>query len=127
MANKDISPATIANILFLISTVSQFINFQIRNSKSYNPSRPLLSSYSIIPDPSKAGRELQSWVNTYVKPGAPSAGTATISTAKTAAEWRNNFFIVRTALLADISPAAIAALDAWFKKYSSLKITPKFR
>ena len=125
MANKDILPATIANILILIKTATNFASNTARQSKAFTEI-PIRITKIINPDPSSATDQLQKWFNTYIKTGAPAAGTATISTTfTTIQEWRNNFFVVRTQLLANTSPAAIEALDKWFTKYTTYKVTGK--
>jgi hypothetical protein len=130
MANKDISATVIANILNLISTASAFATATVKETKSYKEGISRLGKGNerlrptrIFPEPDRAQKELQTWFNKYIKPGATSAGTATVSSKfTTTAQWRTDFFNTRTQLLANASPEAIAALDSWFAKYTSYKV-----
>ena len=127
MANKDISATVIANILNLINTANSFASATVKESKSYKEGISRASEFKLAitrnPEPSHASKTLQTWFNTYIKPGATSAGTATVSsTFTTTAQWRTDFFNTRTQLLANASPEAIAALDSWFAKYTSYKV-----
>lgn len=124
MAVKDISPVTIANILVLIATATNFAFLKAQSSKSYKEI-PFRISKTISPSPSAAAAELKRWYETYVKFDAPAAGTATISssTSTSIEDWTSNFFVVRTELLPNLSPDAIAKLDDWWKKYTTYKVT----
>jgi hypothetical protein len=127
MANKDISATVIANILNLISTASAFATATMKETKSYKEGISRRSEFLLVmtssPNPGGANKDLQTWFNTYIKPGATSAGTATVSSKfTTTAQWRTDFFNTRTQLLANASPEAIAALDGWFAKYTSYKV-----
>ena len=129
MANKDISATTIANILALIKTANSFASATLTQSKQYKTARSEVKSAQNIgvrPEPSRASSELQIWFNTYIKPGATSAGIATVSSTFTTTEqWRTDFFNTRTQLLANASPQAIAALDTWFTRYTEYEIKYK--
>jgi hypothetical protein len=129
MANKDITATVIANILNLINTANSFANATVRQSKQYITARDAVrspSEISIIPQPNLASTALQTWFNTYIKPGATSAGTATVSSKfTTTAKWRTDFFNTRTELLANASPAAITALDIWFTTYTEYRLKYK--
>ena len=126
MANKDISATTIANILNLIKTASDFATATVKQSKQYGTARREVrspSDISITPQPNRASNALQTWFNTYIKPGSGDAGTATVSsTFTTTAQWRTDFFNTRTQLLAAASPAAIAELDKLFTTYTEYRL-----
>jgi len=129
MANKDITATVIANILNLIKTASAFATVTVTQSKKYQTARREVfktSSIRVKPEPGQASGALQTWFNTYIKPGATSAGTATVSsTFTTTAQWQTDFFNTRTQLLANASPEAISALDSWFSRYTTYSIDYK--
>ncbi len=125
MALKDISPTTIANILALIATANDFAYSVLDNNKFYR-SIPVGITKAVNPQPNGAKSALKSWFDSNIKSGVPAAGTATISSKFTTRQaWETNFFTVRTELLSNLPPAAIAALDAWYKKYTTYKVDAK--
>ena len=129
MANKDISATTIANILNLISTASNFAISTVKGLKQYRTALSEVrssSSIGVIPEPNKFTNALQTWFNIYIKPGATAAGVATVSsTFTTTNQWRTDFFNTRTQLLANASPEAIAELDKLFTRYTEYNIKYK--
>jgi hypothetical protein len=125
MALKDISPTTIANILALIATANSFANDIVKNSRSFKEI-PTRIKKVINPEPNDASSALKKWFDTNIKSGAPGAGTATVSSKfTTQKEWETGFFTTRIELLPNVPPAVMAALDAWYTRYTTYKITGK--
>jgi hypothetical protein len=121
MAIKDLSPATVADILILISQAGEY-NKQLTNQEIESRLKKYGKGVSkkdlTIKKTNPLG--IKTWYDTYIKSTAPAAGTSTFSTTFVSTkEYSTIFYTVRTALVSipqdDATVKTIKALDAWLK------------
>jgi hypothetical protein len=125
MAIKDLSPTDVGNMLVFIKLFNDYaadlvkraVNKAERNDKIGKDQ--VGRGVTIVKNGTTGGQALlQAWFNKYIKPTAPAAGTATFSSTYTGiADYQNNFYVIRVALVGVAAdPATLAALDAWWAK-----------